>query len=200
MAVEQTMVPLYHLELIREKDIEYKDVLPIANAAAIFHELLDSSPVEKLAVIHNNTQMRMIGAEIVSIGSLDKVGANMCDIFKGAIQNNAHSIWLAHNHVDGNVQASPQDYLFTQRVIEAGMMLGIALFDHLVIAPDKFFSIWNHPEEMKRHVDKFTTDLLTRQLEQSLKKFKLPLPSGSRFPLSPLEELDSLLKELIPKV
>ena len=169
---------MYHLELVREKDIAYKDVLPIENAATIFHEMLDSSPVEKLAVIHCNTQMKMIGAEIVAVGAIDKVGANMCDIFRGAIRNNAHSIWLAHNHVDGNVQASPQDYVFTQKVVESGILLGIGLYDHLVIAPEKFFSIWDHPDEMKRACDKYKADLLYKQMTDSLKKIPLskPLP------------------------
>ena len=180
--IQEFIVPLYHLELVREKDIQYKDVLQLEAVAEVFHEMLDNSPVEKLAIIHANTQMKMIGAEIVAIGSLDRVGANMCDIFKGAIRNNAHTIYMAHNHVDGNVQASPQDYLFTQRVIEAGMIMSIPLFDHLVIAPEKYFSIWNHPEEMRMHVDKFKKDMIYKQMMDSLGKLKGSPYGGGIFP------------------
>ncbi|HEY5268152.1 MAG TPA: JAB domain-containing protein [Candidatus Saccharimonadales bacterium] len=193
MTVEQTMVPLYHLELVRERDIEYKDVLPIENAAAVFHSMLDSSPVEKLAVIHTNTQMKMIGAEIVAIGSLEKVSAQMCDIFKGAIQNNAYSIWLAHNHVDGNVQASSQDYLFTQRVIEASRLLGVALYDHLVIAPGKCFSIWNHQEEMIKYTCKPPSNVQSTASDKALL---------DKFSGKSLKELEEYMSNMfgLPKV
>ena len=60
LEVKQHMVPLYHLELVRERDIKYRKILTIEAAAEIFHEMLDSSPVEKMAVLHVGSDTRLI--------------------------------------------------------------------------------------------------------------------------------------------
>lgn len=158
------IVPLYHLELIREKDIPYKSVGTIAAAAEVFHSMLDSSPVEKLAVIHCNSGLQMIGAEIVAIGSLERVSAVPADLFRGALRNNASSIWMAHNHVDGNVQASLNDFLFTERALQASEILGIRVEDHLVIGPGNHYSIRNNSREMEQKLLQQERELIRKRL------------------------------------
>ena len=133
-------------------------------AAEVFHQLLDSAPVEKLAVIHCNSSLEMIGAEIVAVGSLEKVAASPADIFRGALRNNAATIWMAHNHVDGNVKASMPDYLFTNRAREAALILEIGLEDHLVIGPGAHYSIRNHSRELELEYSQSRQDSLKKRL------------------------------------
>lgn len=152
MTVRQHIVPLYHLELVREKDLPYTKVVQEDAAAEVFHQMLDNAPVEKLAVIHCNSGMEMIGAEVVAIGGVERVGAAMGDLFKGAIRSNASVVWIAHNHVDGNVQASMPDYTYTLKAVAAGNLLDIRIQDHLVIGPGAHFSIFRHKEELERNL------------------------------------------------
>lgn len=177
MTVQQHIVPLYHLELVREKDLPYTKVLREEAAAEIFHQMLDSAPVEKLAVIHCNSGMEMIGAEVVAIGSIERVGAAMGDLFKGAIRNNAPVVWIAHNHVDGNVQASMPDYTYTLKAVQAGQLLGIRLHDHLVIGPGAHFSIFKNRVELERNLRNLEREEFRKRLLGLL-----PLPPGSALP------------------
>lgn len=148
MKLTAHMVPLYHLELVREKDIPYRSVSSKEAAAEVFHEMLDSSPVEKLAVIYVNSSGKMIGAEYIAIGGLEMVQASMSEIFRGAIKANAPGIWLAHNHVDGNVIPSLPDYRFTLAAVDSATLLQINLIDHLVVGPGAYWSIKDHQDEM----------------------------------------------------
>lgn len=164
MTVQQHIVPLYHLELVREKDLPYTNVSAEDAAAEVFHQMLDSAPVEKMACIHCTSGMSMIGAEVVAIGGMERVGAAMSDLFKGAIRNNAAAIWLAHNHVDGDVRASMPDYTYTLKAVAAGQLLGIRLHDHLVIGPGAHYSIFGHRDELERNLRLLETEALKKKL------------------------------------
>lgn len=162
------IVPLYRLELIREKDIPYTSASQIEAAAEVFHAMLDSAHVEKLAMIHCNSRLQMIGAEVVAIGSLESVGTTMSDLFKGAIRNNASSVWMAHNHVDGNVEASLPDFYFTEKAMEVSRLLDIRLEDHLVIGPGAFYSIRENFAKLKAMAIEEDRKILKERLLGSL--------------------------------
>lgn len=164
MTVQQHMVPLYHLELVREKDIPYTSVDNEWAAAEVFHQMLDNSPLEKMAVIHCTSGMKMIGAEVVAIGGMESVGAAMADLYKGAIRSNAPVIWLAHNHPDGVVQASLPDYSYTLKAVAAGTLLGIRLHDHLVIGPGAHYSIFAHRAELDKNLRELEIQALQKRL------------------------------------
>ena len=173
--VQQFMVPLYRLELVRSGEVPYRSVDKAEAAAEVFHSMLDSSHVEKLALLHCNSGGDLIGAEIAAIGSLEQVGTTMADLFKGAVKNNAAQVWLAHNHVDGRVEASLPDYKFTMTALDAADILEIRLVDHLVIGPGAHYSIFQHRKELAEKVRAFERE----QLKKSLLGF-LPMPGGGR--------------------
>ena len=52
---------------------------------------------------------------------------------KVAILANCASILIGHNHPSGNCQPSREDRALTQRLVEAGKLLGIAILDHVII-------------------------------------------------------------------
>ena len=59
----------------------------------------------------------------------------MCirDRFVEALQKNAVSIVLLHNHPSGDPTPSKEDVLITRRIQEAGRLIGVELLDHIVI-------------------------------------------------------------------
>jgi DNA repair protein RadC len=175
--VEEHMVPLYHVELVRDPNtFKYRSINSVEAAAEVFHQMLDNSPVEKLAVIHCNSGGQMIGAEIVSIGGVEMVSAQPRDMLRGALLNDAAYIWVSHNHVDGMVKASTADFLFTQSLRQACDMMAMPLEDHLVVGPGGHYSIRNHQQELEDQLflerpDLLGTILKSRLLNLPLKKF-----------------------------
>ena len=67
--------------------------------------------------------------------------ASMGELFRAAIQRNAASIILAHNHPSGDPSPSPEDAGLTRAVIEVGKMMDISVLDHLVIGLSRWVSL-----------------------------------------------------------
>ena len=87
-----------------------------------------------------DSRRRLIGCELVSVGSLDASIAHPREIFKGALLNNAHRVMVAHNHPSQDVMPSAEDRATTKRLLLAGFLLGVELSDHLILADDRYFS------------------------------------------------------------
>jgi hypothetical protein len=62
-------------------------------------------------------------------------------LYKTALCNNASSIICFHNHPSGDPNCSEEDVQITQRLLEAGELLGIQLLDHVIIGEGIFFSL-----------------------------------------------------------
>lgn len=76
----------------------------------------------------------------ISVGTLDKALAHPREVFKAAILANAAAIILAHNHPSGYVEPSDDDILLTERLREAGDIIGIEVKDHLIIGSNSYYS------------------------------------------------------------
>ena len=58
-----------------------------------------------------------------------------------ALQKNAVSIVLLHNHPSGDPTPSKEDVLITRRIQEAGRLIGVELLDHIVIGDNCYVSL-----------------------------------------------------------
>jgi DNA repair protein RadC len=84
---------------------------------------------------------RVLGWEIVSVGTLTQSLVHPREVFKAAILSNAVGIIVMHNHPSGDPAPSPEDMRTTERLVEAGKLLGVPLIDHLIVTDDGgFFS------------------------------------------------------------
>ena len=81
---------------------------------------------------------RLIAKRIISIGTLTSSLVHPREVFAEAIADRAASIIVAHNHPSGNLQPSEADKAVTERLKEAGELLGIAVLDHIVITPNSY--------------------------------------------------------------
>lgn len=95
---------------------------------------------EHLWRVDIDTRSRVLGFEVVSIGTLSASLVHPREIMKGALLANAAGIILAHNHPSGDCSPSPEDRDATQRVRRACELMGVPLIDHIVIGGDKFYS------------------------------------------------------------
>ena len=84
---------------------------------------------------------RLIAKRIITIGTLTASLIHPREVFADAIADRAASIIVAHNHPSGTLTASSADSEVTQRLEEAGVVLGIKLVDHLIISSSGHLSI-----------------------------------------------------------
>jgi len=89
---------------------------------------------EHLLAFFVNARHQLICKETISIGTLTASLAHPREIFSPAIGKAAAGVILVHNHPSGDPSPSDQDIRLTQRVRQAGQILGIELIDHLIIA------------------------------------------------------------------
>jgi DNA repair protein RadC len=144
-------IPLYHVELVRDRSILYKSCQQENEVGEILHQLLDKSPVEKLVALHMDSLGKLVGVEVIAVGTIDSVTSLARDIFRGAIVCGVPRIILGHNHPSGKAFPSTKDVSFTAKVATAGMTLGIQVWDHIIVSPQgDHYSMMNpdNQEEM----------------------------------------------------
>ena len=132
------------IRLITEKTL--RDIFPevtSADAAAnIFFELIGDLDREVMALVTLDNGLHPINASIVSMGTLNHSLVHPREIFKTAILSNANSIVIGHNHPGGSVEPSDNDKELTERLMEAGKILGIDVIDHIIIGTDNYYSFF----------------------------------------------------------
>ena len=96
---------------------------------------------EHLWVLNLNTRNQVININRLYKGSLNSSMVRIAELFKDAIQRNAASIILVHNHPSGDPMPSPEDIRLTKAAIDAGKLLDIKVLDHLVIGDGRYVSL-----------------------------------------------------------
>lgn len=84
---------------------------------------------------------RLINKRIITIGTLTASLVHPREVYAEAIADRSASVIIAHNHPSGNLQPSDADRAVTERLREAGELLGINLVDHIIITTKGYQSI-----------------------------------------------------------
>jgi DNA repair protein RadC len=124
----------------QSKFFSNKKITSPEDIAEIFIPLLRDDLKEKFFVICLNSANKIIKNEMISIGNLNSSVVHAREVFKVAIENNSANIILMHNHPSGNTEPSNEDITVTNKIVEAGKIMGIQVFDHIIIAGNSFFS------------------------------------------------------------
>jgi len=131
------MTPLYHLELVKDRDIPYDgSVKTTEQAAQVLHHLLDRSPTENMIVVYLNSSADLIGVERVGMGGMESVAQDHTEIFRGALVAGAPEILISHNHPNGDTRPSPADLHMTMTTVDLGALLHIRVRDHIIVGPN----------------------------------------------------------------
>lgn len=88
-----------------------------------------------------NTKNQVLAKETMSIGSLNASIVHPREVFRAAIKRSSASIICVHNHPSGNPTPSLDDIDITQRLIEAGAIIGIDVLDHIIIGDKAYVSL-----------------------------------------------------------
>ena len=101
---------------------------------------------EHFYVMHLDIRSRVTLVELVSMGTLNASLVHPRETFRRAIIAGSANIIVAHNHPSGDIEPSDEDTKTTKLLFEAGNILGIKLFDHVIFTNDKFFSFRENRE------------------------------------------------------
>jgi len=95
---------------------------------------------EHFIAIYLNARNELIFRKHIFIGTLNASLVHPREIFKEALEHNAASIILVHNHPSGDPAPSEDDLEITKKIIEAGKIMGIDILDHIIISKNKILS------------------------------------------------------------
>ena len=95
---------------------------------------------EALLALYLDLSHRILGTEVVAVGSLNRVYSQPKDILRPAVELSAYGILIAHNHPQGSLEPSGEDLEFTERLKQACRILGFELVDHLILNKEDYFS------------------------------------------------------------
>ncbi|MGE5399908.1 MAG: RadC family protein [Ignavibacteriales bacterium] len=138
-----TMAALFEISrrvISQNKIFSIKKITSPKDVADIFIPILRDEVKERFIVLCLNSANKIIKYEVISIGNLNSSVVHPREIFKVAIENNSANIILMHNHPSGNPEPSHEDISITKRLVEAGKLMDIQVFDHIIIAGDSFCS------------------------------------------------------------
>jgi len=96
---------------------------------------------EKFIVITLNGGNEFLNLRVVTIGTLNRAIIHPREVFADAITDRAAAVILAHNHTSSNLEPSREDIKVTNRMKDAGKILGIKVLDHIVFNQTGFNSI-----------------------------------------------------------
>lgn len=80
-----------------------------------------------------NSKLRLNGIFEISHGNVNSSIVGAREVFQKALLGNAVSIILIHNHPSGDCTPSREDIKVTERLKEAGRIIGIEVLDHIII-------------------------------------------------------------------
>lgn len=95
---------------------------------------------EKFFTILLDTKNQIIAVEEISTGSLNASIVHPREVFHYAIKKNAKAMVLAHNHPSGHPAPSDEDLMITERLVEAGKIVGIEVVDHIILGRETYYS------------------------------------------------------------
>ena len=105
-----------------------------------FYAHLSDLNHEQVWIMLLNNANKVIKLEKIGVGGMTGTTADPKKIFKSALENNAASVMLCHNHPSGNVIPSNADKQITNNLVKAGQFLEIKILDHIIIGNDNYFS------------------------------------------------------------
>ena len=132
-------------ELVRRiqsrKDVDRPLFKRSSDVADHYLPLVRDLRKEVFKVLLLNRANRFIREVFVSEGTLDASIVHPRDVFKEALLEPAAGIILIHNHPSGNPSPSDEDLRITKQLVDAGRLLGIKVYDHIILAGDSYRSL-----------------------------------------------------------
>jgi DNA repair protein RadC len=110
------------------------------DVAQYFQTMLQDHKHEVFAVMFLNRANRINHLEVISEGGITGTVADPRIILRKALEEEAVSLILCHNHPSGNLKPSKSDEELTRKIKEASQYFDIRILDHIIVSEDGWFS------------------------------------------------------------
>lgn len=107
---------------------------------ALFMEEMRYYKKEVFNVLMINTKGEVIETDKISVGDLSSTVIHPREVFLPAVKRSAAAVAFVHNHPSGDPTPSGDDIETTQKLVDAGKIIGIAVWDHIIIGDGKYIS------------------------------------------------------------
>ncbi len=132
------------LELARRLDIEQRSPGDgIRSPADVYRRCgpgLRDLVVEEFHLLALDAQNRVTRQALITRGILNSSLVHPREVFRAAIAEAAAGIIVVHNHPSGNPAPSADDKAVTIQLVEAGRLLDMPVYDHVIVGGDRYFS------------------------------------------------------------
>ena len=105
-----------------------------------FHPILRDRKQELFKVVLLDAKNTVVKETTVSEGTLTRSIVHPREVFAGAVRESAAAVIFLHNHPSGDPTPSQEDRRLTDRLAEAGRLLGIPVLDHVIIGDGRYVS------------------------------------------------------------
>lgn len=123
-----------------EETVELKKITSSKAVFEIMQPLIGELPHEEFWILFLNNSNKVIYKAQLSKGGIIGTVVDIRLIFKLALEHNATSLILTHNHPSGKLEASDADKDVTKKIKLAGEQLDIRVLDHIIITENGYLS------------------------------------------------------------
>jgi DNA repair protein RadC len=120
--------------------IQRKSITSSREAFELLQLHLSDMQYEQFVMVLLNRANHVLKVVNVSDGGVSGTFVDPKKVFRLALEGNASSVILGHNHPSGNCKPSDQDLALTKKLKSAGNVLDIAVLDHLIVGTETYFS------------------------------------------------------------
>ena len=120
---------------------ERVQIVHAIDAGRILVPQFGAKTVEHFGVLLLDTRHRVLRTCLLSVGTLDASIVHPREVFREATLTGAAAIILFHNHPSGDPRPSSDDVQLTQRIMDAGELMGITVLDHMIVVERGFHSM-----------------------------------------------------------
>jgi len=107
---------------------------------ALFMEEMRYYKKEVFKTLLLNTKGEIIGKDEISIGDLSSTVIHPREVFLPAVKRSAAAVAFIHNHPSGDPTPSSEDIMTTRKLVDAADIMGISVWDHIIIGDGKYVS------------------------------------------------------------
>ena len=131
--------PCVHCQVFSLKT-RHSHLLRDSKSVLFYLEQFREKRQEYLVTLSLDSGRRLITRRVVTIGLLDAALAHPREIFADPLADRAAMLIVAHNHPSGQARPSKKDIEMTQQLVAAGQLLGVPLYDHIILGAKRHFS------------------------------------------------------------
>ena len=107
---------------------------------ALYMEEMRYYKKEVFNVLLINTKGEIMGTDKIAVGDLSSTVIHPREVYLSAVKRSAAAVAFVHNHPSGDPTPSSEDITTTQKLVDAGKIIGISVWDHIIIGDGKYVS------------------------------------------------------------